>query len=313
MGAGYTAREHVRAFADIPGVVLAGIFSRTRQRAEQLALDSGILVVCNSVTELYEKTNAELVVIAVPELSMNIVSQECFKFPWVILMEKPAGYDVADAEAIYQSAQARGSRVFVALNRRCYASTMGVLEDLDNLEGPRFIKVQDQQDQTQALTAGQPLIVVKNWMYANSIHLIDYFRLFGRGRVIRVQPIVPWHLDTPGVVISQIQFESGDLGVYEGIWNGPGPWAVTVTVPSKRWELRPLEQAAFQKRGERRVEIVEGHPWDKIFKPGFRMQAERAVAATRGGTSELPMLSDAMKTMQLISAVFSPSISEVNI
>ena len=37
VGAGGMAREHGRAFRDIPGVILSGIHSRTRAKAEALA------------------------------------------------------------------------------------------------------------------------------------------------------------------------------------------------------------------------------------------------------------------------------------
>ncbi len=39
VGAGGMAREHLRAFGDVPGVALAGIHSRTRVRDEALAAE----------------------------------------------------------------------------------------------------------------------------------------------------------------------------------------------------------------------------------------------------------------------------------
>ena len=89
-------------------------------------------------------------------------------------------------------------------------------------------------------------------------------------------------LPVPDVVVSRIEFDSGDICMYEGIWNGPGPWAVIVSMHQKRWELRPLERAMFQLNGERRLQEVRAHPWDNEFKPGLRLQAEAAVAAVRG-------------------------------
>lgn len=301
------AREHVRAFADVPGVTLAGIHSRTRSRAEALAAESGIATVCDSVAELYERTHADLVVVTVTALSMNEVSRACFELPWTVLLEKPAGYDLADAEEIHRAAEARGRRVFVALNRRFYSSTRAARADLEGSPEPRFIQVLDQQDQAAALAAGQPAAVVENWMFANSIHTIDYLRVFGRGAVRGVQPVVPWDPERPGFVVSRIEFESGDVGLYEGIWNGPGPWAVFVTTPAKRWEMRPLEQAAFQPRGERRLHSVEVHAWDTEFKAGFRLQAENAVAAARGEPSGSTPLGDALETMRLVHRIFTPS------
>ena len=304
VGAGNMGREHIRAFADVPGVTIAGIHSRTRSRAEALATEFGVPGVYDSVPELYERTQAELVVVAVPETAMNPVSRACFEFPWTMLMEKPPGYNLQDAEEIHSAAIAKRRKVLVGLNRRFLSSTRAALSDLAQHDSPRFIHVQDQQNLEVATSLSHPDVVVENWMYANSIHVIDYLRLFGRSKITSVTPVFAWDPETSQVVVAKIEFESGDIGLYEGIWKGPGPWAVTVTTPEKRWEMRPLEQAAFQVWGERRLHPVEVHPWDRDFKPGLRLQAKMAVAAALGKPSDSPALDEAMETMKLINAIF---------
>ena len=304
VGAGYMAREHIRAFQDIPNVKIAGITSRTRARAEALASEFNIPFVCSSVDELYTKTQASLVVVTVPELAANSVIRACIEHPWSLLVEKPAGYNLADAEDIESAARSKNSRVYVAFNRRFYSSTRKVLLDLKTADEPRFIHVQDQEDQKRALQAGQPQLVVENWMYANSIHVIDYFTLFGRGEITAVEPVVAWNPKTPWVVLAKIHFASGDIGLYEGIWNGPGPWSVSINMPSKRWEMRPLEQAAYQLAGQRKLEPVEPHGWDQQFKPGLRLMAEQAATVAQGRPTELPTLIDSLKSMRLIKSIF---------
>lgn len=68
--------------------------------------------------------------------------------------------------------------------------------------------------------------------------------------------------------------------------------------------MRPLEQAAFQITGQRKLEVVESHLWDKQFKPGLRLQAEKAVAAAKGEANDLPTLQDAMESMHLVRDIF---------
>ena len=305
IGAGNMAREHLRAFADVPGVVLAGIHSRTRSRAQALADQFGIPAVCDSVPALFERTRAQLVVVAVSETSTNEVSHACFQFPWTVLLEKPPGYNLKDALDIQSAASSHNSRVYVAMNRRSYASTRAVLGDINARKEIRYIKVQDQQSRQEALDSGKSTVVADNYMYANSIHLVDYFRIFGRGEVLQVKSVVPWDSRSPGIVISQLIFESGDIGLYEAVWNGPGPWAVTVSSPSKRWELRPLEQAAWQQQGKRQLTQIPSHVWDGDFKPGFRKQAEEAVkAALKEYPETLPTLDDILKTMRLVQTIY---------
>ncbi len=299
------SREHIRAFQDVPGVDITGIHSRSRSRAEELAGEFHVSNVCNSIGDLFERTQADLVVVSVPELSANEVCCACFAYPWTALIEKPAGYNVADAEAIESVARSKGSRAYVALNRRHYGSTRAVVADLANLPGPRLIKVQDQQSALAALQSGQPRLVVENWMYANSIHLIDYFLLLGRGKVAQVDHIIRWDPQRPRYVAAKISFDSGDVGLYEAVWDGPGPWAVSVNTPEKRWEMRPLEKAAYQLSGKRVLVPVEDDVLDARFKPGLRRQAELAVLATSGHQTELPTLQDALASMRLTQAIYS--------
>ena len=304
VGAGYMAREHTRAFASIPGVSLTGIYSRTNSKAAALAKEFGIHGVFGSIAELYEKSKAALVVVSVPELSANQVSKSCFAYPWTVLLEKPAGYNLKDAEDICAAAQEKSSQVYVALNRRFYGSTQKALADLESISGRRFIHVQDQEDIQAALKAGQPKEVADHWMYANSCHVVDYLRLFGRGAIQEVVPIIPWKGPDTDLVLAKVVFESGDVGIYEGIWRGPGPWAVQITTPDKRWELRPLEQAAVQLAGERKLQALIPHPYDQDFKPGLKLQAEYAVKAALGEPTELATINDALETMRLINRIF---------
>jgi predicted dehydrogenase len=305
VGAGYTAREHVRAFKDVPGVTLVGIHSRTRARAEALATEFGIATVCDSVEELHERTRADLVVVTVVELSMNAVCAEAFRFPWAIFVEKPPGYCLADSLEIQERARASRRQVYVALNRRALSATIAVREALQRADGPRFIKLQDQQNRAAALAGGQPALVVDNWMYANSIHLVDYLRVFARGTVTKVDRIAPYH-PAAATVLVHLHYDSGDHALYEGIWHAPGPWAVSVTVPRARWELRPLEQLVTQRLGEKPQSIAAA-PHDTNFKPGFRLQAEWMVAAATGSSiadSALATLDEAIETMRLVHAIF---------
>jgi predicted dehydrogenase len=298
------AREHIRAFRDVPGVRITGIHSRTRPRAESLAREFEIDQICDSVAELYDRTRADMVVVAVSEVSANEISRACFQFPWTVMLEKPPGYDLQDADEIHKAAIVSGTKVLVALNRRFNSSTRQVLAELGKFDGPRFIQIQDQQSFEEAQLHNLHPLVVARLMYANSIHVLDYVPLIGRGEIVSITPVIRFDPASPNVVVATIEFSSGDAGLYTGIWQGPGPWSVTVNTPERRWEMRPLEGLAFQNRGERRLNAVEIHEWDRQFKPGFRLQAEMAVKAALNQPSDSPTLDEAMRTMRLISAIF---------
>jgi predicted dehydrogenase len=180
IGAGYMAKEHIRAFQDIEIVEIAGIYNRTYLKAENLAINTNIQYVATSVEDLYNKTNADIVVIAVSVDKICDVSLECFKYPWVCLIEKPAGHNLNEALLLNNIATSLNRKVFVALNRRHFSSTIKALSELSVIKSSRVVKIFDQEDTNDPIRIGHPSHIINNWMYANSIHLIDYFNIFCR-------------------------------------------------------------------------------------------------------------------------------------
>lgn len=304
VGAGSMAREHIKAFSAVPGTELAGIFSRTRRRAEELAGAFGIPVVASDIKTLKAETGADLVVVAVPEIAANPVARQCFAEDWAVLLEKPAGYDLRDAEDIAAAARATGRPVMVGFNRRFYAAVRHALADLSTRDEHRYVRVQDQQSFAEARRHNHPEPVVARFMYANSIHVIDLMRALCRGEIAKVTPVMPWRGEETEVVLVHVAFDSGDTALYEGLWRGPGPWACAVSTPSRRWLFKPLERATFQNAGERVQNEVAPDEADTRFKAGFLRQAEAVVARVEGRPSEAVSIADSLQTMRLIHAMF---------
>lgn len=304
VGAGYMAAEHAKAFSGHPDVRIAGVVGRSASRAQALASEFGAPVFSDIAT-LWREARPDVVVVAVNELSMAAVCEQVFQYPWKILLEKPVGVDFTDALRIQRSAEAAGAseRTWVALNRRTYSSTLGALERL-SAEGARLVTVLDQQDMDSVRALGTPELVVQNYMYANSIHLIDYFQVFCRGDVEAVEIGAPWTPEAPGHVVATLRFTSGDIGVYQATWNGPGPWAVSVASAEARFEMRPLETLTVQLRGERRVLAVERGPLDESYKPGLYLQAGEMLGAAAGRTPGLASLADAVRAMSLCARIY---------
>jgi predicted dehydrogenase len=306
VGAGYMAEEHIKALRMTPEARVVGITSRTAARAEQLAARYQIPAVCSSVSELHRQCSPDAVVVAVSELATRAVALECFRFPWVVLLEKPAGFDFADASAIAEAGVRAMGGCYVALNRRFYESTQRVVAELVAEGAARFVFVQDQQDLDEARRAGKAQLVMDNYMYANSIHLIDLFRVFCRGEVEEVRVNLPWVPGRSGAVAASLTFTSGDTGIYVALWNLPGPWSVAVTVPAARWVMAPLEGLGVQRRGSRAVTTVEIPPGPDGVKPGLSAMAGELMKAIVGRSHLLPTLDDALRSTDLVRRIYFP-------
>ena len=301
IGAGNMAREHIKVFSSIGSFSLEGIHSRTRKKAESLARDYQIPYVSESINDLFLTTKADLIIVAVSELSVYSVIQEVFKYPWVSIIEKPVGYNYKNANLIKDYAERQKSQVFVSLNRRFYSSTRHILNEIENENSQRLIQIFDQEE---PFLSNKPLEVQKNWMYANSIHLIDFFKILGRGKITSVKPLLNWDPDNPSFVIAKVDYSSGDVGIYSAVWNAPGPWMVAITTSKTRFELRPLESISIQKKGSRKAKTMPIHQWDKDYKPGLRLQAEEILNLFRGNSHKLVSLSESLETMKLINQIY---------
>jgi predicted dehydrogenase len=223
-----------------------------------------------------------------------------------VLLEKPPGHDPATARSLLAMAAAGKADVRVALNRRFYESTTELSSELEESGETRFIQVLDQESPLEARACGHGELVLRNWMYANAIHMVDFLPIFGRGEITDVHVASRWIPDRPCCVVAHVGFSSGDHGSYHGVWEGPGPWAVAVNTVGARYEMRPVEQLTRQVAGSRRAEPVELPGGENGLKPGLLAQARAAVSLARGAETALPTLTTAIRTMELIERIYFP-------
>ena len=299
------AEEHLKAFSAQPEFEITGIYSRSILKAEKLAEKYAVKFVADSIDNLFKNGKPELLVICVPELELWGVFLGASSYPWKMLIEKPVGINVDEAQKFLSKSLENGVEVYVALNRRHYESTRIALEKLKSDSGNRFVHITDQEDLLAAKLSGQPEKVLNNWMYANSIHVIDLFSIFCRGSADSVQTVETKLNASSYVISSSIKFDSGDFGVYNGIWNAPGPWQATITTEKSRYELRPLERITFQEFPSRVTKLIDNSDIDQKFKPGLFEQSSQAIFMLKHQPHTLPSLIDSMKTMSLIERMYS--------
>jgi len=305
IGAGNMAREHIKAFAALPDVAVVGIHSRTIAKAQTLATDYAIPLVAASIAELYQVARPDLVVVAVNIVPAREILLECITHGVPLLTEKPIALDLQQSIEVRDAAHAAGVPVWVGLNRRFYGATRAALAALTDDIGPRVIQVFDQQDLDAVRRIGHPQAVADNWMYANSIHLVDYLLAFGRGAVTGVEVHHAYDPQAPTLVNASVRFASGDIGLYTALWNGPGPWACHIVTPSVRWEMQPLEGARWCPRGSRQWTEVPQSDADARYKPGFYAQALAVVEALLGSTDGLTVgIDEAVRTTELVASIY---------
>jgi predicted dehydrogenase len=308
IGAGGMAREHIKAFQGLSGIEVSGIYSRTLKDAQNLATEFNIPKYSDSILELLNAGKINLLVVAVAVTASHDVLFEVLEYGIPILTEKPVGLDLAECENIVLHAKTKKTQLWVGLNRRCYGATLSALSGLKDDPNPRYIEIHDQQDKQDAIDLNIEKRVIENWMYANSIHLVDYARIFARGDISNVEVLDPWRPDEKSCMVSaRISFSKGDIVYYKAFWGMPGPWACVITTAKNRWELRPLETAKQQKYGTRTLVDLPTNAIDQTYKAGLHLQASDVVEAIRNGRDpvNVPDGEEALVVTRLVSQVYS--------
>ena len=304
IGSGRIANEHARAFSDVSDCQIVGVVGRQLLKVNKFATEFNIPHSQVGLAGLFEATNADLVVIAVDIDQTAGVLKECAKHKWTILTEKPLGINFREATELQTFLGANTERVLVALNRRHYSTVRKLETVLNQNSERRTIKIVDQEDQFVASQNGISDLTIENWMYANSIHLIDLFKVFGRGEISKINVETQWKSMSKLTHKAQLIFDSGDIGFYECFWNSDGPWSVSVSVGGESWLLKPLEKLTHLDHfGEETTPTLDDR-WDLDFKAGFRRQAEMVVRRVRGLESDVVSFNEALKSMFLVKEIY---------
>lgn len=309
IGSGYMNIEHIKVFKALKNKFsVEGIISRKNITAKKVAQKFKIKNLCTSIEELYLSTKADLVVIAVSETEVKKVCFEAFKYPWKIFIEKPIGKNLSEAQTIYNFAKKKRilKDVVIALNRRNYVSTRETIKRLKSDSSKRYIQVFDQQDLDDPNVKKYPKSVRNNWMFKNPIHLIDYFKIFGRGKINFIKKFKIIKNNKLQISNAHIKFTSGDTGQYNSVWSMPGPWAVIVTTTHSRYEMRPLEILKYQKRGSRLFKNLKiNYAKDKKFKAGLYNQALEVYSFLNKKKNNLVKIEESLSLMKLIDRIYT--------
>lgn len=280
-GAGPMAEEHVKALlaAAIPPerVLVVG---RGRVRAETLAARYGVTAAWGGAEAIGQSPPVAIVAVAEDSLA-PAAGALAARGATHILVEKPAALASAGLEPLREARAA----VFVAYNRRFYASVERARELIDADGGPIAVAFDFTEVESLVLRdAGRrnlPAEVLARWGIANSLHVIDLaFHLGGEPSMLRAERSgsLDWH-PAGAVFAGSGTTARGALFAYTAAWSGAGRWSVEVVTPARKLVLRPLETLQEQLRGSFALEPVHLPPEPEGLKPGLRAQLAAFLAA----------------------------------
>lgn len=256
------------------------VIGRGTASAEAFEEATGVSVVCGGLdSALAELPAPEQAIVAVgveqlAPVAQRLIDAGCRR----LLLEKPGALHLGELEALHASAQAHGASVWIAYNRRFYASVQK-LRQLVAADGGITSAVFEFTEWSHRLKDLQKAPGVKDhWLLANSTHVLDLvFSFIGNPADGQWQAwhggSLDWHPAAArfhGAGISQRRIPFS----YHADWEAPGRWGIEFLTCQNRYVMRPMEQLQVTPLGSVDINQIDlDDSLDNRFKPGLFEQS----------------------------------------
>lgn len=191
-----------------------------------------------------------------------------------LLVEKPGSITFSGLNLIHTLQTANDAKVWIAYNRRFYASVEKLRALVAEDGGITSVNFEFTEWSHRIRDLEMPTVIKENWLLANSTHVIDLaFHLIGLPDMAAWQS---WHSGELDWHPVSARFHGAGLSEqripfsYHADWESSGRWGLDVLTRSGRYVLRPLEALHCIPLGSvvaNPIQLDDLH--DKNFKPGL--------------------------------------------
>ena len=285
VGAGYMGKEYgkVLKYLDIPFQVVC----RTEASAIKYNEEIGVMPlyggIAKVISELSYTPNSAIVAVNVESLSSTVC---CLIEKGVkeVLVEKPAGLNRTEIEKVLNNCRSKEAQVYVAYNRRFYASTEKAMQIINEDGGVSSFNFEFTEWGFKIEKTGHIPAVKEEWLLANSSHVIDLAFFLGgypKAMCSYHSGSLQWHSRASKYSGAGIT-DNGTTFSYQANWDAPGRWAIELLTKEHRLYLKPMEKLYIQNRGSVAVEEVPiDDNLDVDFKPGLYKQTKAFLSSEK--------------------------------
>ncbi|GFI30370.1 hypothetical protein IMSAGC013_01760 [Lachnospiraceae bacterium] len=278
IGAGYMAKEYYKVLRAMGHSVL--VLGRGEEKARAFEEEFGQKVFTGDYRAVLQEqeTMPEYAVIAVNVGGLCTVTQELIRLGIPnILVEKPVAYRSWELAPLIQEQEQAGANVYVAYNRRFFASVQEAERRIREDGGVTSFHFEFTEWAHTIGPAKRPEGEKEGWIFANSTHVMDLaFFLGGFPKEMKSYAAggLDWHPSGSNYAGAGIS-EKGALFSYQANWEAPGRWAVEVLTAKRRYYLKPVETLQIQELGSVNPKPAElAAPWEESYKPGLYEMAD---------------------------------------
>lgn len=305
IGAGYMGREYYKVLDAL--ALKSEVVCRSEKTAQKFEMDMGKRVLYGNLTEVLYTLECP------PKKAIVAVNVECLKNVVVellnsgvksILVEKPAGMNTDEIRQIVEKTQQNEAEVFVAYNRRFYASTEKALEIILDDGGVSSFNFEFTEWSSSIESSDNSREVKEEWLLANSSHVIDLAFFLGGypAEMVSFQAgALNWH-HRASRYSGAGRTDKGTLFSYQANWEAPGRWGVEVMTSKHRIYMRPMEKLFVQNINSLNIEPVElDDSLERLYKPGLFKQTEAFISNVKDG--RLVTIQEQLKHMDIYEKI----------
>lgn len=278
VGTGPMACEYVKVLQSL-GTDFS-VIGRSERSCSDFEERTGFKATAGGIDEVIERVDfvPETAIVAVGvEQLYNVTKSLLQSGVKRILVEKPGALFKSELVELTELSKVKGGQVFIAYNRRFFASVEKCRELIRQDGGVTSFNFDFTEWSHIIQNHKKPDIVLRRWFLSNSTHVSDLaFYLGGKPKDISCFSggTLTWHSSASifsgaGVSISGAVFN------YTANWESAGRWSIEVLTKENKYILRPMEKLTKVKRGTvSEVEVELDDHLDIEFKPGLYKQVK---------------------------------------
>ena len=277
IGAGTIAQEYGKILKSLGHEFIA--IGRGEEKAAAFTEALGVEAVAGGL-EKYIATAPAVPEYAIVATNVSSLAPSCIALMNYgvkkIFAEKPGFCYPEECAEVAAVAKEKDAKLFLAYNRRFFASTCKAMEIIEEDGGLKSFNFEFTEWGHVIAKYNKPKCDLDNWFYANSTHVVDLAFFLG-GMPTQMTSLISgelsWH--KPAVFAGAGVADKGALFNYSANWAAPGRWGVEMLTSQHRLYLRPMEQLQIQNIGSVAINPVEiDDHLDKEFKPGFYLETK---------------------------------------
>lgn len=275
IGSGKMAQDYAKVLEALDTTFK--VIGRGADSSSIFSKQMGIQVQTGGVKKALERQDApETAIVAVRppdhfEVSSTLIKAGTRR----ILLEKPGGLYFEQIRLLNEIAVNFSANVWLAYNRRFYASTLKAEEMIEEDGG--ITSVQFEFTERSHLFTNNPIKELEYLFLGNSTHVVDLvFHMCGIPNDWESwrSGSLEWHQTAARFAGAGIT-DNGILFSYLADWESPGSWRIEFLTRKHRLIFRPMEKLHVMKlRSIIAEQVLIDDKLDLTFKPGLYRQTE---------------------------------------